>query len=290
MDFASNILLPIALAVLMFAIGLALTPSDFRRVVVERRAVVVGLGTLLAIVPLLGLLIASATRLEPPVAMGLFMVSTCPGGTFSNLLTVYGKGDLPLSITMTALGSLLYVVTAPLWVSLGLSVFVGAQTHIHLSHATAFFELSRIIVLPVAAGMIARRWLNASARTRIERLLRDGAAAVIVTIFLFIFWRIRAALDVRALPPVLILNVCTVLLGWGVARAARVARPAVTSIVCEHAVRQEGTAIYIATALLALPTAALPLLLNSVVGLAIGSSFIAFQAWRGARDVRAVVP
>lgn len=280
MEFTSKVVLPIALALLMFALGMELTLQDFRRVAMERRPALTGLASLLLGVPLLGLLLATHAKLPPALALGLFMVSTCPGGTFSNLLTLYGKGDLPLSISMTAIGSLLYVVTAPLWVGAGVTATLGTHAQIHLSHLTSFEDLTRIVVLPVAAGMLARRHIADRLRTRIERVLRDGAALAIVAIFLFIFWRTRPALNGHALVAVLILNMCTVFLGWGAARLARLPRAAVTSIVCEHAVRQEGTGIYIVTAMLGIPTAAIPLILNSFVGLALGSSYVLLQIWR----------
>lgn len=281
--FITRVALPVGLGAVMFAMGLSLIPADFARVVRQPRPIIAGLASLLVAVPLLGLAVGHLSPVAAPLAFGLFMIATCPGGTFSNLLTSYGGGDLALSITMTACGCLIYVFTAPFWVDLGLLVFDHGARHVSLDRLTTIVELGRIIVAPVIAGMVLRPWLGERARTVLESVTKNAAAIVVVSIFAWLLWKMRATFDPHVVPWVVILNLLTVLLGWMAARLAGLATRAQISVVCEHAVRQEGTAIFIVTSMLGIPAAAIPLTVNSFVGFGVGVLFILAHRIRGAR-------
>jgi BASS family bile acid:Na+ symporter len=106
--------LPIALTLIMGSLGLSLTPSDFRRVAVQPRGVLIGLANLFVVSPLLAFAVAELYGLDPVFAVGLVLLGAAPGGTMANLLTHLARGDTALSISMTALSSLAAVVTVPL--------------------------------------------------------------------------------------------------------------------------------------------------------------------------------
>jgi BASS family bile acid:Na+ symporter len=276
MNLVYDIALPVSLAAMMFSLGLALEVADFVRVFRYPKALLVALASLLVVVPALGIAVAHMAATRPVLAVGIFLISTCPGGTLSNLLTFWGRGDLALSISMTALGSVIYVLLAPVWIALGYAVFMHGSQNVALSSFETVVSVGRIALLPVALGMAARAYLP-RLRTAIETALRNTAAATVIAIFLLIMWQERhTLLDAIGLawPAVVVLNISMVATGYLMARTFRVVEAQRTAIVCEHAVRQEGLAIFIAASLLSQPAMALPLILNSATGFVVGMAYL----------------
>src|SRR3712207_8626168 len=105
----------------MVSLGLALTPADFRRVLVQPRGVSIGIANLLIISPLLAFAAAELTGLPPELAVGLVLLGASPGATTANMLTHLARGDTALSVTMTAVSSLAAVVTVPLYLDLAIA-------------------------------------------------------------------------------------------------------------------------------------------------------------------------
>jgi BASS family bile acid:Na+ symporter len=283
MNLITDIALPISLGMVMLSMGLSLTVADFARVFAEPRPIIVGLFSLLVVVPLLGLLVASNAPVSNGLALGIFLIATCPGGTFSNLLTSFGKGDVALSISMTAIGCLVYVFLAPIWTDLGMERLIGNAAHASLPRVKTFIELVEILVLPTAIGVFARAKLPTAVHERLTSLVKSVAVPAVLGIFVYIFVETHDSLDWNVLPAVLALNLATVFTGWIASRIARMTDRQTVAVVSEHAVRQEGTAIYLATSALMVPEAALPLMLNAFVGFGVGCLFIAIQRSRARR-------
>lgn len=280
MDVVTDTVLPVLLGLVMLAMGLSLTPADFARVFSQPRPIVAGLFSLLVIVPVLGLLVASQAPVTSGLALGIFLIATCPGGTFSNLLTSYGKGDVALSISMTALGCLVYVFLAPVWADVGMQRLMGMEQHASVPRVKIVVELIEILVLPTALGMVLRARLPTAVHERLASVVKSIAAPAVVGVFIYIFIVTRESLEWNILPAVVGLNLATVLTGWIASHATKMNDRQRIAVVCEHAVRQEGTAIYLATTVLLVPAAALPLMLNAFVGFGVGVAFIALQRIR----------
>ncbi|MGW2197423.1 bile acid:sodium symporter family protein, partial [Streptosporangium sp. NPDC001682] len=122
-------LLPIALAIIMFGLGLSLTISDFRRVVVYPKATVVALGCQILVLPAICFGLVVVFDLPPALAVGMMLLAASPGGTTANLYSHLFGGDVALNVTLTAINSVLAVVTLPLVTNLSLSYFeVGSGT------------------------------------------------------------------------------------------------------------------------------------------------------------------
>lgn len=287
MNVITDVALPILLGGVMLSMGLTLTMADFARVFTAPRPIVVGLTSLLVVVPLIGFAVASLAPVAAGLALGIFMIATCPGGTFSNLLTSYGRGDVALSISMTAVGCVVYVAIGPLWLEFGLQHLFGSGAAVDLPRAQIFVELFLILVLPTGIGMLGRAFLRERVRVRLESAVKNVSAPGVVAVFVYIFVVNYRTLDWNVLPAVAILNLLTVGTGWIAAHAARSRPDQALAVVCEHAVRQEGTAIYIATSSLLIPQAALPLMLNSFVGAGVGLLFIWGRQMVGASRHRA---
>jgi len=274
--------LPIALAFMMFSLGLALQIDDFARISRHPKALSIALLSLLLIVPLIGAGVAYFCRLPPLLAMGVYLIAVCPSGTVSNLLTFWGRGDLALSVSITALGSVVYVLLVPLWLSLGQAIFMDGLDHVSISPFDTLVSVGRISLLPVAGGMLVRAFLP-RVRDVVEAPLRNVTGVVIIGMFLLMMWQYRETfVEAAALvwPAVVLLNLLMVFTGFGFAKLFAVARKERTAIVCEHSIRQEGLAIFIVTSLLAEPLMALPLFLNSAVGFFVGMAYIGIERFR----------
>lgn len=160
-----QIAVPVTMFTLMFAMGLTLTLADFKRVIRLPKAIIIGLLINLAILPLVGLGLAYSFELSAMLAVGLVAVAACPGGTTSNVIVHMGKGDTALSISLTAIATLITLFTLPLWVNFTLAEFADQTTVIEMPVLKTAAQLALFTLLPVVLGMTARRhkpnWVKA---------------------------------------------------------------------------------------------------------------------------------
>lgn len=159
--------LPLALAFIMFGLGLTLRVADFTRVLVYPRAVIVGLSCQVLLLPLVCVAIAHAFGLEPALAVGLMLLAASPGGVTANLYSHLSNGDVALNITLTAINSILAIVTLPIIVNLSMLHFIGEGKAIPLQFGKVL-TLFTIVLGPVAIGML----LNAKAQALTQFLLK----------------------------------------------------------------------------------------------------------------------
>ena len=164
----TEVLLPVCVAGIMLVLGLSLTPDDFRRVVATPRGVGIGLGNLLVISPLLAFAIAELTGLAPELAVGLVLLGASPGGAMANMLTHLARGEVALSVTMTAVSSIMALVTVPLYLGLAIDHF-GADLSDDFGMASIVARVFLITVVPLSIGMTVRHlraaWVEANYET-----------------------------------------------------------------------------------------------------------------------------
>ena len=146
----------IAIFSLMFSIGIGLSVQDFLYVIRNPKAALVGLTGQIILLPLIGALIAIVFRLDPHIAIGLMIIAACPGGATSNAFSVLVKGDLALSISLTAMSSLLAFITLPLIINLSLAFFDYGDGTVTLSFIDSAKQLFFTTALPVLLGMVCR--------------------------------------------------------------------------------------------------------------------------------------
>ena len=156
MGVITNVILPLALALIMFAMGLGLTGRDFARVFRQPKDFLVGAGLQLIVLPAAAFILASVWPMAAILAVGLMILAACPGGTTSNLMTLIARGDVALSISLTAVISLLAVVTVPLIVGTSLNHFMG-QDAPPLPVLETVLKITAIVVVPTGLGMLVRR-------------------------------------------------------------------------------------------------------------------------------------
>ncbi len=153
----TSVILPISLAIIMLGMGLSLRLDDFRRVFKFPKAVLIGTINQLVFLPLLAWLLISLLDLEEGIAVGVIILSVCPGGTTSNLISHVSKGDTALSVTLTAISTCATFFTIPLIVNLALTHFSTETQEFQLPIAQTIGALFLITILPISIGMAIRK-------------------------------------------------------------------------------------------------------------------------------------
>ncbi len=173
--------LPIALAIIMFGLGLSLTVDDFRRIGRDPKPVVIALGAQLVILPAICFGLVTAFGLDPLLAVGMMLLAASPGGTTANLFSHLFRGDVALNVTLTAVNSVIAVATLPLVVNLSVAYFdpQGAgDVGLQLGKTLQVFA---IVLVPVAIGMVVRRSRPGFA-DRADKPIRIASAVVLALV------------------------------------------------------------------------------------------------------------
>jgi BASS family bile acid:Na+ symporter len=152
-----TIFLPAALGVIMLGLGLSLTLADFLRVAKYPRPVLIGLFCQVLILPLVCFLMVKAVGLAPALAVGFMLLAASPGGTSANLFSHLAHGDVALNISLTAISSVVAILTMPLIVNLSLAYFMESDKAVPLQFAKVL-QVFAIVLGPVAIGMLIRRY------------------------------------------------------------------------------------------------------------------------------------
>lgn len=147
--------LPMALAIIMFGLGLSLIPDDFRRVVRSPRAVVVALALQIIVLPAVAFGLVQAFQVDPLIAVGVMLLAASPGGTTANLFSHLFRGDVALNVTLTAINSVLAALTIPLITNLAIDFFDAGDT-LGLQFAKVV-QVVAIVLVPVGIGMAVRQ-------------------------------------------------------------------------------------------------------------------------------------
>lgn len=177
---ALTIGLPVALAVIMLGLGLDLTPADFARVARRPKAVVVALLCQVVLLPLVALGLVTAFGLAPLLAVGFMLLAASPGGTTANLYSHLFRGDVALNITLTAINSVLAIVTLPLIANLAIAHFAPGQDGLGLQ-ASKVLQVFAVVLVPVVIGMLVRRAARGFAE-RMDKPVRIASAVLLVLV------------------------------------------------------------------------------------------------------------
>ena len=249
------------LGVIMFGMGTALTPADFKRVAEEPYPVAVGLVAQFLIMPFMAAAIAKLFELPPAIAAGLILVGSCPGGTASNVMTYLAKGDVALSVTMTSCSTIASVVATPylmLWL---------AGTYVSVHPQELLLSILTVVIFPVAAGLIVRQFLGDRVR-QFDALLPVVSVALIVMVVACIVALSREQLlDTAALVFVTVAahNSSGLVLGYAMAKLAGLDAVRCRTIAIEVGMQNSGLGVALARKHFADVLVALPAAIFSVV-------------------------
>ncbi|MGL3149402.1 bile acid:sodium symporter family protein [Microbacterium sp. A82] len=149
--------LPVALGIIMLGLGLSLTPADFARVLKQPKAVLVALVCQLVVLPVVCFGLVLLFQLPPVLAVGMMMLAASPGGTTANLYSHLFRGDIALNISLTAVNSVIAVITLPLITNFAIMYFNPFDDQLGLQWSKAL-EVFAIVLLPVVLGMLVRHF------------------------------------------------------------------------------------------------------------------------------------
>ena len=155
----TTLFLRIAIAIIMFSLGLGLKVTNFTRIFTQPRDVLIGLMSQILILPLVAfILIYLYPNLPPELAVGFMIIAAVPGGATSNMFTSLAKGDVALSISLTAITSLICIITIPLISIYSYNYFIGSDIDINTTRKS--LELFSIVTIPTILGMLINNYLN----------------------------------------------------------------------------------------------------------------------------------
>ena len=163
MNIVTDIFLPIALAFIMFALGLGLTGTDFLRVIKQPKDFFVGAISQIILLPVIAFVLVKIWPISPELAIGVMIIAAAPGGVTSNILTSFARGDVALSISLTAIISLLSVITVPFIIVTSLVLLGSENVSQNISLTSMAISMFLIVTVPVIIGMIFRRFASNTA-------------------------------------------------------------------------------------------------------------------------------
>jgi BASS family bile acid:Na+ symporter len=252
MDKVSTLVLMVSLIIIMLGMGLSLVFDDFKRIFIYPKAILVGLVNQLILLPLIGFAIVVAFPLTPQIAIGIMILAACPGGPTSNLIAHLAKGDTALSVSLTALSSFITILTIPFIVNFALVRFLSEGQMIQLDVVQTIAQIFVIIIIPVAIGMMIRRYREKFAM-RMARPVRIASAFVIALVIIGIVIKERenfVSYFQQAGIVALVLNVATMAVGYFTARMFGIKDKQALSISIESGIQNGTLAISIAVILL----------------------------------------
>lgn len=250
----TEIFLPVALGIIMLGMGLALTPADFKRVALFPRATFVGLFCQLIVLPLVAFAMLQVLSLPPELAVGVMLLAFCPGGATSNLLSNLARADVALSITLTAISSMVTVFTIPYFVNLSMEYFIGEGKYVELPVLKTMLQIVVITIIPVSIGMLIR-WKFPEGARRSEKPVKIASAVFITLVILGAILKEKdniAGYFVQVGVITLLINVVILAGGYLMGKLFRLSHPQRAAVSIESGIQNGTLAIAIATSSLLL--------------------------------------
>lgn len=276
MAIIDSILLPGSLFLIMLSMGLSLTIDDFKAVLKSRRALMYGTLSMLVVPPLVGTAMAFSLAPTPALAVGFILLATCPGGMLSNLFTDMAKGDLALSLSLSIVVSMIYIVVVPFYAHFAILHFMGVSENVDVPLSAFVWKIFSITLIPASLGILVRAYRASFA------LAAKGYIKNIATVVLFVSFGFILADQIPVLREnlgtllwmTLGINVATLAIVLTVCKAFAFSLRETTAVGIEHLMRQEGTAIYVAVTIVGSREMSLPMIMNTPVALVICVAFV----------------
>ena len=278
-----KVALPLILAFIMFSLGVGLRVNDFTRVIKFPKAFGTGLFNQLILLPLIAFGIVTAFKISPELAVSVMILSFCPGGVTSNVLTRLANGNTPLSISLTAVTSLLSIITVPLLVAVSVKHFMGEQ-EAQINVTSLGIKMFLLTAVPVGLGML----LKAKAPSLVERISRTVSRIAMVLFVLIIIAalavnRVVVFGNLAALGPALILiNIGMLGLGLASSRLLRLETKDATTVSLESGIQNGTLGIAVGAMIAANASDSLPptTVASAVYGITMYFVSLPFVFWR----------
>ena len=267
MEIATKIA-PLALAIIMFGLGLGLTINDFLRVIKVPVDFIVGFFCQVILLPIIAFILIKIIPMPIEIALGVMIIAAAPGGVTSNVLTKFADGDVALSVTLTAIVSILSILTVPFIIFTSADILGITEINREISMISMSLKMFLVVTIPVLFGMIIRR-LMTDFIVRKTLIVQRISIILFIVVFISIWveeWDRIISFITRAGLISLILNIIMILAGYYIAKyfTSGVAQRKCISLECGL---QNGTlAVFVATQLFddivfMVPTAAYALIM-----------------------------
>jgi len=282
LDIFVTVFLPLTLFLIMFSLGLGLVVSDFRRIVTDPKAFAVGLFCQMVMLPVVGFGLAHCLNLSPELALGLVILTLCPGGATANIFTRIARGDVALSISVMAVSTLLCVITMPLIAQLAASHFLGVDAA-HIDITGLSLSMLGLAVLPVGLAMAIRHFAPGFAIAIDRPVARLALVLVIVVIgvVLVINWHMFVENLPVLGPSVITLNVLVLASGLMLARLFSLSEGQATAIALECGIKNGALGVTVGSIIISHGGEVSPISVPSgVYGITMYGMCVAFMFWR----------
>ena len=251
MNIVTDVILPLALAFIMFVLGLGLTGADFLRVIKQPRDFFVGALSQVILLPIIAFILVKIWPIAPELAIGVMIIAAAPGGVTSNLLTSFAKGDVALSISLTAIISLLCVITIPFIVLTSVGLLSDSNIIGNISLASMSRDMFLIVTVPVILGMLLRRFVSGAA-LKFEPIARKISIVLFVLVLLGAIAAERenvVSYFAQAGLITLVLNVVMMVVAYYVAQLLASGKEQKKCITIECGLQNGTLAIFVATSI-----------------------------------------
>ncbi len=259
LDTFIKIGLPVSLGLIMLSMGLTLKPNDFKRIAASPRAFFIGISAQMLLVPLLALLLLQLFHLPPLLAVGLLILSFSPGGTTSNLFSYMAKGDVALSIALTAVASFITPFSIPFLTELALQSQLGENTHIVIPLGLTMKRLVVVTIIPVLVGMLLGTFKPAWA-DNIQPVIHKIAVILFLAVIFSMIFKLSARIP-GFLPQIAsitsIMIVLAMLAGYLISRLTGLNSQQVKTNTIEVGMQNGGMALIVTQTVLNNPTMSL---------------------------------
>ena len=258
--------LPLALAVIMLGLGLSLKVSDFTRIVKFPKAVLVGLACQMLLMPVICFFVAKSFALPPELAVGLMLLSASPGGAVANLYSHLSKGDVALNVTLTAINSLLTLLTLPLIVNFSLEYFMQEGQYIPMQFKKVI-EVFFIVLIPVTIGMTINKLFPRISQA-LSKPVKIASALLLASVIILAVSKDKENLGgffLQIAPAALAFNVLSMMAGYFIPRLVNLSKREAIAIGMEIGIHNGTIAIYLALNVLANTMMAMPPAIYSLI-------------------------
>lgn len=248
------------LVAMMFAMGLGLAPADFARVLRAPTAAIIGLAGQIVVLPIVAILIILILQPSPYVAVGIMIIAACPGGATSNAFSFMAKGDVALSISLTAISGMLAFISTPVIVSIGASMFGQGDAKVELSFIDTSLRVLLTTALPASLGMAARAFISLKWDKLVPWIFGAGLIAVLGPSARIIYNNSETMLNQLGSSAVggLALNISMMAIGFGMAALARLPETQRRTISIEIGIQNFALAVVIIMSILQDPRFLVP--------------------------------
>ncbi len=248
-SYLTIVLLPLAIGIIMMGLGLSLTIDDFKRVAIYPKAVIIGLVCQMLILPIVCFLIVKGFALSPELAVGLMLLSAVPGGPTANIYSHLAKGDVALNVSLTAVNSVLALITLPFIVNFSIGYFMPLEQVKEVTmQFTEVIKVCAMVLIPVSIGMLMRSKFP-TLTLKLHKPVKIMSMLFLVLIIVMVVMKEKQTLAIyfkEVGVAALVFNVLSMGIGYFIPRMLRLEKKQAIAIGMEIGIHNGTLAIYVA--------------------------------------------